>query len=132
MDKFQGGPRQLPHGEHCLRVVQAQRFVPLLIRSLAFGKRLVVGPAAFLKLLLKDSPLAVREVDPVFEALSHALSIPRPCLNSKSVLLELKPLKRMKPFYPGLKLLGFTGYNCKYFARAGQVWYHEQNNNPAT
>ena len=70
VDEFQGGSHQLPDGQHSLRVVQPQRLAPLLICPLAFSKRLVIRPTTFLKLLLKDTPLAVREVDSVFEALA--------------------------------------------------------------
>src|SRR5690606_14501570 len=38
---------------------------------LARGKRLVVDPATLFKLAFKDAPLAVREIDAVFERFTH-------------------------------------------------------------
>ncbi len=112
MDEFQSGPRHLPDREQCLRVVQTQTLASLIIRPRALGKRLVVGPATFLKLLLKDAPLAVRKVDPVFEALTHILSVPRLRLKRKSVHMSavgLKPLTRVTPLYPRAKAPGLYG-----------------------
>jgi hypothetical protein len=96
MDEFQRGPNILPNGELSLRLVPVRRALLLLIGTLAIGKRLVVHPSAFLKLLLKDTPLAVREVDAVFEALTHNLRVTHPCLKSKFVLLRTEAAEASK------------------------------------
>jgi len=71
MDKLHGRARQLPDREEVQRIVLAQRLAAFRIRPLAFGKQFVIHPAAFFKLLLKDAPLALREVDAVFESFAH-------------------------------------------------------------
>jgi hypothetical protein len=69
---------------------------------LAIDERLVVHPAAFLKLLLKDAPLTVREIDAVFEGFAHTFSIAHACLN-RNTCSGLKRLKRGKGLYPRAK-----------------------------
>jgi hypothetical protein len=63
MHELQGRARQLPDGQHGLRVVQAQTFATIRIRPFTLGQYLVVDPAACFKLLLKDAALAVGKVD---------------------------------------------------------------------
>jgi hypothetical protein len=43
----------------------------LLIGITPSCKRLIIDPSAFFKLLLKNAPLAVGEIDAVFECLTH-------------------------------------------------------------
>jgi len=64
MDEFHGGASQLPEREVIQRIVFTQRLVAFLIRPLALGKQFVVDPAAFLKLLLKNTLLAFCVTDP--------------------------------------------------------------------
>ena len=72
---------------------QALGFVPIrgalffFVGTLAIGERFVIDPTAFFKLLLKDVPLAVREIDAIFEGFSHTFSVPYSSLNTTYVLI---------------------------------------------
>jgi hypothetical protein len=74
MHQLQGWPIRFPDGKKGLCIVQTT-FRTVRIGITTNLKRLVVDPSAFLKLVLKDTPLAVGEIDAVFEGFSHGLSI---------------------------------------------------------
>jgi hypothetical protein len=99
---FERGARILPFGQQALSFVPVRGALLLFVSALAIGQRLVIHPAAFLKLLLKDTPLAFGEIDAIFEGFAHPFSIAPHCLSSKHVLCQtgLKPLKQVKPLYP--------------------------------
>jgi hypothetical protein len=64
-----------------------------------------IQPSALLKLLLQDTPLAVGEIDAVFEGFSRYLSIVYCYLKRNSCANHpgcLKPLKQVKGLYPGV------------------------------
>jgi hypothetical protein len=70
MHQFERWSRFLPERQHGFRLVPGERnalFVGITTRH----KCLVINPPAFLKLLPKNAPLAVREVDAIFERLAY-------------------------------------------------------------
>jgi hypothetical protein len=89
----------------------------LRIRITTGRKGLVVDPSAFLKHLLKDTALAVGEIDAIFEGVAHVLSTAyiylkhNVCSNQSSGLKQLKQAGRA--YIPRLKPVGFTLYLCK-------------------
>jgi hypothetical protein len=98
MHDLQRLPLAFPDREKGLGIVEPKRST-FGMRVSPRLKRFIIDSPAFLKLLLKDAPLAVREIDAVFEGFSHVLSIPcsslkhNVCSNQSS---GLKPLKQMK------------------------------------
>jgi hypothetical protein len=58
-----------PDRKQGLRVIQTT-FHTVRVGIPTNFKRLVIDPAAFLKLALKDAPLAVRKVDAIFKSFS--------------------------------------------------------------
>ena len=86
MYQFERGARLFPEWQQRLCVIQPKRDA-FGIGITARGKGLVIDKAAFLKLLLKDTPLAAREIDAVFEGFSHILSVLHIYVKSKYVRL---------------------------------------------
>jgi hypothetical protein len=59
--------------------------------------------------LLKDAPLAVGQIYSIFEGFSHTFSMPHLSVKSNTCahfVCQLKPLKRVKGFYPTAKACG--------------------------
>ena len=71
------------------------------------GKHLIVDPPAFLKRVIEDAPLAVREIDSVLERFSHGSIILDFIIEHKCY--NLKRLKRVKSLYPTAEAGGVYG-----------------------
>jgi hypothetical protein len=79
MNQLQCWPIFFPEWEQAFGFVPIRGALLFFVGAFAIGERLVIDPTAFLKLLLKDTPLAVREIDAVFEGFSHTFSITYSC-----------------------------------------------------
>lgn len=102
-----------PVGKHRLGVVQPKRFLALLPGVASGRKRLIVDPAAFLKLLLKEALLAFRQMQPVlicrFTQVAHTVNYN--VISDRTQVLSVRAsafhwLSRTA-FIPGLKARGF-------------------------
>jgi hypothetical protein len=108
MHQLERWSRFLPLRQHGFRLIPGERNA-LLIRITTGRKGLVVDPSALFQHRIQDTPLAVRQIDAVFEGFSHIFSIAychlkrNVCSNQSS---GLKPLKRMKGLYPTAKARG--------------------------
>ncbi len=65
----------LEHGQRRLLVIEAQRRLPLFPSITAFGQQYIVQPAAFLKLLLKETLLLLIRVQTIFEHLTYVCMV---------------------------------------------------------
>ncbi len=104
MHQLKRWPFCFPIRKEVDRIIQPQR-ITFSMGITPRRKHLIVDPAAFFKLLIKDAPLAVRQVYSIVEGFSHAFIIHDFIPESKRY--NLKPLKRVKGVYPKAKALGF-------------------------
>gem|GEM_PF-5021431 len=102
-----------PVGKHGLSVVESKRFLVLLPGITTGRKRLIVDPAAFLKLLLKETLLAFRQMQTVLICgfTQNAYTVYYGLTSDRTQVLSVCAsafhwLSRTA-FIPGLKVRGF-------------------------
>jgi hypothetical protein len=101
MNQLHGWAICFPNGQERLGIVQA-KWSTCLVGFFPKFNRLIIDKAAFLKLSLKDTPLAVGQVDSVLEGFSHRGSIHDFTQQSSLCNLSSKAAKATgKGLYPG-------------------------------